>query len=643
MGGSICCTRVAEGSVMKGQKQHKAKKDDSLTLAVSGLCQFMVSEKLPEEERSTLVDAINKVLGSELIMNDLSNAEKMANAIDEKYPDKKQDQLGNFLTALRSAMGKDYPLTLYERERTVNHTLTFMNNNPNNGNNVNSGMVHMIGTGLETDPVSVGGKRNAFDNKSKPIDKHTLLPEASIGKVRYAGLGYILQQEKILNMEDNAKKLFEEPEFAKFLDRKYGEKREGFAENRKNGESFGVGMQKEILKSFTGGSEESTLANLASHHAGVGDLTRDQMVIFKKEGIDKRSYDFPDLLTQPEGHVVPRDENGKPHAQGDSETLDKDLSKAEFGKHQYSNLGYMMFAEAMEYCFDKKVGEKKVEPLEKEGMATYKDLMNTYMLHPTRGRAQYTLDFKKTKFPEEIDKERDNVVTVNYLDPRNNETLIHANDFNGANAAGGIFTSVSDSAKFFSEFFKGFPGTPEYGQDVNLFFSPKTIGEMMNEVRNHPVANEKELEEDKNKNPRYQGPGFTVEFEKEGFDTKDWKNCKITQYDKGGDTYGCMSNMAFKPQENVVNISMITQENLTGICAKGLDMHPKELIKAYNGDRESLRQDYEKVIKLNVELSQLQEKHKLNFVIENTNETPGNLKTNPTPNVNVDNIKTQDL
>ena len=242
----------------------------------------------------------------------------------------------------------------------------------------------------------------------------------------------------------------------------------------------------------------------------------------------------------------------------------------------------MMFAEAMEYSSFQKTGE----------MESYKDLMDVYMLHPTRGRGEESelkdrLSFDSTKFADQL-KESDNIVIATNLDLTKEKTEVNANTFNGAHAAGGMFASIYDSAKFFGKFFKGFPGTDEYGEDVNPFFSQETINAMQEEWQSRPAGIDKA-----NNYQRYQAPGFAVSVDGDG---------KIVQYDKGGDTPGSEGMMmkfipSKDPGKSMMDILLQTQENLTTNYAKELGITPQELMDTYQGkdgkfNRTALYQDH---------------------------------------------------
>ena len=146
-----------------------------------------------------------------------------------------------------------------------------------------------------------------------------------------------------------------------------------------------------------------------------------------------------------------------------------------------------------------------------------------------------------------------------------------------------MFASGGDSTKFFSEFFKGFPGTEDYGvKDVNPFFTKETIEKMEDETKKHKsYANQPSIDAAKNAlenwhahslsgkdkpkipNPEYQFPGI-------GITTKDKEGKEIGFYSKNGGTSGYISRLVFNPKTGV-DISMISQENVTLVREKLAD------------------------------------------------------------------------
>ncbi len=381
---------------------------------------------------------------------------------------------------------------------------------------------------------SAAGEQDFTQNQSKPINQETMFGEGSIGKIRFAGLAYMLQQEKIINLQDNAKDFFASEKMTDFLAKKYPEK---------SGE-----LQQEIGKFFSGDSENATLADLTTHRAGTGDLTRDQGKLFEEKGIEQ-NYKITDLLLpiDKEKQVVKRDNNGKPSAQKGDNVEDKDLPEAKYGAHDYSNLGYMLLGLAMEQAYHQKNPESNKD---------YKKLLKDFMLEPVEGHAANSdLKFENTKFGEDL-MPQDNLARSTWFEKGE---LVDATKFSGANAAGGAFTSAADSTKFFNEFFKGFPSTPEYKQEnANKFFSNETIETMMAEslkFGNCGVNNSKGREG----NERFQAPGFAFEIDK--------NSDKIISYEKGGNTFGYASFLSFNP-ETGAKIDMVAQENVTNAVAQ---------------------------------------------------------------------------
>jgi len=214
------------------------------------------------------------------------------------------------------------------------------------------------------------------------------------------------------------------------------------------------------------------------------------------------------------------------------------LPDAKYGEHQYSNLGYALLGLAMEAAYD----EKKSPAQSKD----YKQLMHDYMLEPIEGRAAESgLQFDSTKFPQDLSPE-DNFVHSKWLE---GDKLADATKFSGANSAGGMLASADDSAKFFNNFFKGFPGTPA---EQNPFFSQKTIDAMTAETHKFPSCSPD--------GRAFQGPGFVMRVDENG---------KPATYSKGGATYGHSANLTFDVHSGA-QVRMCAQENVTAVMATGL-------------------------------------------------------------------------
>ncbi len=180
------------------------------------------------------------------------------------------------------------------------HELDKVNDAPLLGNVSNSGSMHKIGGEFQA-----VGARDFTNPDSAPIDADTMMGEGSVGKVRFAGLAFMLEQDGVIDLQQNAKGFFSSRKMTEFLKAKYP----------------GENIQEEILKLFSGGAENATLADLTTHSSGVGDLTRDQGRHFDKMGINA-DYDLPTLLSQPLDDKgiplkenIPRDAQGKPRAQ----------------------------------------------------------------------------------------------------------------------------------------------------------------------------------------------------------------------------------------------------------------------------------------------------------------------------------------
>ncbi|MBU6140008.1 MAG: serine hydrolase [Proteobacteria bacterium] len=375
------------------------------------------------------------------------------------------------------------------------------------------------------------GEKDFTKSTPEKVTGSTMFCEGSIGKVRYAGLAYMLDEEGVMDLQTPAGEFFASEGVGKFFEKKYP--------------GQGETLQTEIGKLFSGDSAQATLADLTTHRSGVGDLTRDQARLTKAEGVE-REFSVPDLLLIPEEHRgIPRDSFGKPRAQSSPQTPDEDLPDAKYGAHQYSNLGYVLLGLAMEASYDAKknpTGEKEIKD--------YKQLTRDYMLHPAEGRAfrEGLEPFNQTKFPKDLEK-TDDVARSSWLE---NGRLVDATQFSGANAAGGILSSADDSERFFAEFFKGFSGEADV---ENKFFSKETIQKMKAEGDKFPVCG---VNKD-NGNQDFQLPGFVAEKTPEG---------ELACYKKGGGTFGYASFLRFDAKTNHAVIDMCAQENLTGEVGK---------------------------------------------------------------------------
>ncbi len=408
------------------------------------------------------------------------------------------------------------------------------------------------------------GSRNL---EGMATDEHTLFGEGSIGKVRYAGLAFMMQEKEIIDLSQNAGKFFASDKMRDFLEKQYP--------------GQGAALQERIASLFRGGgSEEATLADLTTHMAGIGDLTRAQQRLFVRDGVTKE-YSIPDLLLLDDTDNL-LDESGKPKAQGPKDKADTELPKGQYGAHQYSNLGYMLLGLALEQSYYQARGQVK----------DYKQLTTDFMLRPVEGRAHEThLEaFSETKFPHQLTRD-DSVTRTPWID---RGALVDPTRFSGANAAGGMFCSASDSQRFFTEFFKGFPGTPEYGTEgVNKFFSKDTIDLMWKETleKGRSPANQGDIDKDlaAKKEPRmrkFQGPGFVVEVDDSGSPLK---------YEKGGGTVGYASMMIFDCKTGVMT-DLQARENVTCEVAKRSGLPVQEVMARYsaggNFDRKSMMQDH---------------------------------------------------
>lgn len=377
-------------------------------------------------------------------------------------------------------------------------------------------------------PADAAGEKDFTRPDSERSSGSTMFGEGSIGKVRYAGLAFMLQEAKLMNLQTPAGEFFAQPQVGEFLERKYP--------------GQGPQLQSEIGKLFAGDSAVATLADLTTHRSGIGDLTKDQAKLMAQEGIE-HPFSVPELL------LVERDPelsaNGKPKVQ-----TAPHLPDAKYGEHQYSNLGYMLLGLAMEASYDiakNPSGEKPIKD--------YKQLTRDFMLDPKEGPAVGKVTpFSQTKFPEDLSP-GDDLARSSWLEK---DKMVDATKFSGANSAGGILVSADDSTRFFGEFFKGFPGTPAA---ENPFFSPETIGLMVEEGKKFlscGINNSPDLT--RQGNERFQAPGFVFEVDKE--------SGKPITFEKAGGTFGYASFLNVDAKTGEAKIDMCAQENITGEIAK---------------------------------------------------------------------------
>lgn len=382
--------------------------------------------------------------------------------------------------------------------------------------------------------------------------------EGSVSKVRLGFLGYALDQDESVNfsLKDNAASIFGQPEFGQYLNATYGEEQ---------GEALG----KFINNLFTQGSENATLGDLLTHRAGIGDLTRDQIRMFQKNGIDTQ-YSLPDLLLL-EG--VKRTNDGKLYAQSDPRIPDNELPAGQYKAHQYSNLSYMVAGLAIEF--------KTGQPLAK--------LHDEYFLHPTKGRAAGREDLNlDSTIPQ--GRELTGVPKMPTYDPKS-ESVVDGSRFNGANAAGGFRTTAQDLIKFMEEGFRGFPGTKEYEDrashpDQNPYFKDATIDRMMEDGKQFGIAgaNQKAGTVD------YQMAGFVTTVKvPEGLYIPDtnlridggkeesfaefqpteeqlremFSPNNIVKYAKIGGIVGAKTFAEFNPREGVAEVQVFLKEDVT--------------------------------------------------------------------------------
>jgi CubicO group peptidase (beta-lactamase class C family) len=459
------------------------------------------------------------------------------------------------------------------------------------------------------------GVRDFMDENPIGVDGDTMFGEGSIGKVRFAGLAYMLQQEGIIGLKDNAGEFFASEKFGKFLIRKYPDK--------------AVELQAAIVGFFSSNKTDpksfsmATLADLTTHYSGVGDLTRDHGRLIADKGVEYECT-IPELILPGLHSNLELRIGNKLRAHGPGSTADKDLPAGEYGQHQYSNLGYMLLGLAMEAAYEDKHPDPDKQPKD------YRQLMRDFILHPGK------VEFSDTRFPEDIGA-KDNAVRANWVE---NGRLVNANKVSSANAAGGMFASANDSTKFFEEFFAGFPGTEKNGKDPNnKFFKPETIELMRQEWIEHHPANLNEINDIKREGKmpqriRFQGPGFCVDypydpnyFDDQGsFYKKDFfAKYSPSNYDKGGETFGYKSMMKFNPQTGDASIAVVAQENLTDAVAKKLDVKTTSVIGCYS--KSELGFDRYKMLKIQapelLEQREIQRKAERSFVEKTQSESKG--------------------
>ena len=378
-----------------------------------------------------------------------------------------------------------------------------------------------------------------------------MFAEGSIGKVRYAGLAYMLQEDPDVKMDlqQNAPAFFESPEVGEFLERKYPEQ--------------GAKLQSAIVGLFSGDAAAATLADLTTHRSGIGDATRDQARLTQEKGVEHQ-FTIPELLLIPdEARTIPKGENGRLKFQTNPK-----LPDSEYGAHQYSNLGYMLLGLAMEASWD-----AAKNPAKDKEIKDYKQLTNDYMLHPIEGRAAGKgLSFDQTKFSVEA---TDDVARSSWLEAGR---LADCTKFSGANAAGGMFASADDSTKFFNEFFKGFPDTPTWGEEnVNPFLSDDAIAAMMAEgLKFGNCGRNGNPNTPRNGNERFQAPGFAFEV--------DQGTGKMCAFEKSGGTFGGASFLAFDVESGQTKIDMCAQENVTAEIATLVGVDIKNMVAAYSDE-----------------------------------------------------------
>lgn len=376
---------------------------------------------------------------------------------------------------------------------------------------------------------------------SSPVDANTIFSEASVGKTRYAGLAYMLQQEGMLDMQANAKEVFSSQRMKVHLDRKYP----------------GAGMHARILTFFeSGGSDKAKLVDFTTHHSGMGDFRMSE-ISSNGKGIAE-GYTLPDVL-----------KGEKPPARGPLINEGGNLyfreDPCQYGVYQYSNIGYMLLAEIMEEAYYHKTGVYK----------DYRTLLKDFMLAPIEGHAKNSgLVFRQTKFYTDLSVS-DKICKTYWKDKSGK--IVEANIFDGHLGAVGPFASHNDTASFFEEFFKGFPGTTEYKNNANKFFTDETIAQMCIEAKLN--KGEKAAAYPLDLHPSascdyYAAPGFMMEVDK--------ASKKVLGYHKSGVVFGCHSFINFQAETGKVCRIVRATENVSAEVAKEAGVDIKVLMAAFS-------------------------------------------------------------
>jgi CubicO group peptidase (beta-lactamase class C family) len=428
----------------------------------------------------------------------------------------------------------------------------------------NFGLAHSEG-----DYAKAHGVRDWTDPHSPPLDRHTMCHEASVGKVRFSALAHLMQQAELIDLTANAYEFFQQPFVKLFFLRKYP----------------GQDVHSELMKLFECDKHRQVrLVDFLSHTGGMGDIRVFKISQLGNRGIEHKHFTLPETLGLPW-----KTEDEIPKARGQFDTKgaglfnkgNYDAPSRQGGVYQYSNIGYMLLSEALEAAY-----------LEKHGvMKSYETLLKDFILDPKEGRAKGKIRFSETKFPFDLTAQ-DNAVKMMWFDSTKRK-ISDATRFNGHLAAVGPFSSSDDAAKFFREFFRGFPGTPEHGKNANVFFTDETITAMQKESERgfeligtdmektqflpstmHPKPNHK----------YYGGPGFMVEKDDKG---------EIVSYHKSGVGWGLRRYIEFIPSTGQVNQTIRVQENVSGMIAQAAGITMDRLHKVYgNKFAKSESQDF---------------------------------------------------
>lgn len=442
-------------------------------------------------------------------------------------------------------MSKNVPLNLFSKEDQQDYTNALVTTelgklNPTPiGALPNHAVVAKVG-----DAFKAEGTLDFLDPNAALINEDTLYRDASIAKSRLAGLAFILQENDVINLQSKAGEFFAQPKVLEYFEKKYPGK--------------GDALQKELGILFSGDGTNATIADLATHRSGVEDFVFNWIATFKKEqkGFLAGGHDIPKLIVIDEDcKVQQRDASGRPYAP----LGDPDKAPAH-GQFSYSNAGYEILALALEAA-----DFIKNPPKQGQALPDFRQLMKDYMLQPTKGRAfeKKIKSFDRILFPTDIHPEEKNIMKSPHIDPLILDKIGTGDHFGLHPAAGGMYVSVKDSNRFYGEFFRGFPGTKDEGDNKNPFFSDDTIKAIVAEQQKWPKMEDNWLDNPNPTHSQYYGAGYCVQIDEQG---------NPHQYHHAGKTPGFGSDMHvhLHPQtkEMVVETGCGMNENLTYYVAR---------------------------------------------------------------------------